>query len=382
MDCGIPFCHQGCPLGNLIPDWNDLVYRDRWQRGDRAAARDQQLPGVHRAAVPGAVRRLVRARHQRRPGHDQGDRGVDHRSRVRRGLGHGRSRRRRAPARRVAVVGSGPAGLAAAEQLNRAGHSVTVFERADRIGGLLRYGIPEFKMEKRILDRRLDADARAKASMFRTGVQRRRRRRRSTSCGATSTRSCWPAAPTAPRDLPVPGRELQGIHFAMDYLTLAEPPLRGRRRAATTTEFITREGQARHHHRRRRHRRRLPRHRAPPGRALASTSSSCCRGRPTRARRATRGRCGRTSSASRRRTRKAASALYSISTRALQRRRDGPRHDAARARRSRWSNGTAASTFEPVPGSEFELKADLVLLAMGFLGPERDGMLDAARRAS
>ena len=150
MDCGIPFCHQGCPLGNLIPDWNDLVYRDRWQRGDRAAARDQQLPGVHRPPLPGAVRGLVRARHQRRPGHDQAHRAGDRRARVRRGLDRAAAAGARGPASASRSSAPGPAGLAAAEQLNRAGHTVTVFERADRIGGLLRYGIPEFKMEKRL----------------------------------------------------------------------------------------------------------------------------------------------------------------------------------------------------------------------------------------
>ena len=154
MDCGIPFCHQGCPLGNLIPDWNDLVYRDRWRQAIDRLHATNNFPEFTGPAVPGAVRRLVRARHQRRPGHDQVDRGLDHRARVRRRLGD-RAAAGMRTGKRVAVVGSGPAGLAAADQLNRAGHWVTVFERADRIGGLLRYGIPEFKMEKRFLDRRL-----------------------------------------------------------------------------------------------------------------------------------------------------------------------------------------------------------------------------------
>ena len=144
-------------------------------RGDRAAAPDQQLPRVHRPAVPGAVRRVVRARHQQGPGHDQVDRAGDRRSRVRRGLDRAASRRRRAPGRRSRSIGSGPAGLAAAAQLNRAGHSVTVFEKSDRIGGLLRYGIPEFKLEKRVLDRRLDLLA-AEGVVFRARRPRRRRR--------------------------------------------------------------------------------------------------------------------------------------------------------------------------------------------------------------
>ena len=124
MDCGIPFCHTGCPLGNLIPEWNDLVYRDRLAGRERAAARDQQLPRVHRPALPGAVRGRVRARHQRAAGHDQADRGRDRRPRVGRGLGRAGGRRRCKTGKRVAVVGSGPAGLAAAQQLTRAGHDV------------------------------------------------------------------------------------------------------------------------------------------------------------------------------------------------------------------------------------------------------------------
>ena len=171
MDCGIPFCHHGCPLGNLIPEWNDLARRDDWQRRDRAAARDEQLPGVHREAVPRAVRGLLRAEPAAR-----------RRSRSSRSSGRSSTRpsdegwvaaaaaAASAPARRSPSSAPGPAGLAAAQQLTRAGHDVTVYERADRIGGLLRYGIPEFKMEKAVLDRRLD-QMRAEGTRFVTGVE-------------------------------------------------------------------------------------------------------------------------------------------------------------------------------------------------------------------
>ena len=165
--------------------------------------------------------------------------------------------------KKVAVIGSGPAGLAAAAQLNRAGHSVTVFEKSDRIGGLLRYGIPEFKLEKRVLDRRLDLLA-AEGVVFRAGVHV------GVDVPADDLRRDFDAVLLAggagqPRDLTVPGRELDGVHFAMDFLTAAEPPLCRRRRRRGGGDLGRR--QARGDHRRRRHRRRLPGHRASPGRA-------------------------------------------------------------------------------------------------------------------
>ncbi len=196
--------------------------------GDRPPARDQQLPGVHRPAVPGAVRGRLRARHQRRPGDDQVDRVGDHRSRFDEGWVTPPPPASRT-GKTVAVVGSGPAGLAAAEQLNRAGHTVTVFERADRIGGLLRYGIPEFKMEKRVLDRRLRL-MEAEGVVFQPGCDVGVVARRGDAEGVASTRSSSPAASPVGRDLPVPGRELDGIHFAMDYLTLQNRRCEGRRR--------------------------------------------------------------------------------------------------------------------------------------------------------
>ena len=169
MDCGIPFCNNGCPLGNLIPDWNDLVYRDHWREAIDRLHATNNFPEFTGRLCPAPVRGRLRARHQRRPGHHQAGRGRDHRPGLGRGLGHARSAPAGPPGKRVAVVGSGPAGLAAAQQLTRAGHEVVVFERADRIGGLLRYGIPEFKMEKRVLDRRL-AQMRAEGTEFRTNV--------------------------------------------------------------------------------------------------------------------------------------------------------------------------------------------------------------------
>ncbi|HRW39575.1 MAG TPA: glutamate synthase subunit beta [Aquihabitans sp.] len=218
MDCGIPFCNNGCPLGNLIPDWNDLVYRDRWQEAierlhatnnfpeftgrlcpapceaacvlginqDPVTIKQVEVSIIDRAWEEGWVQPVVPT--------------------VKTG-------------KKVAVVGSGPAGLAAAQQLTRAGHDVTVFERADRVGGLLRYGIPEFKMEKRHLDRRIEQMA-AEGTTFRTGVDV------GVDVTADDLRAEFDAVvlaggATAARDLPIPGRELAGIHQAMEYLPYA-----------------------------------------------------------------------------------------------------------------------------------------------------------------
>ena len=224
MDCGIPFCNNGCPLGNLIPDWNDLVYRDHWREAidrlhatnnfpeftgrlcpapceaacvlginaDPVTIKQVEVEIIDRAWSEGWVTPELPA--------------------VRTG-------------RRVAVVGSGPAGLAAAQQLTRAGHEVVVFERADRPGGLLRYGIPEFKMEKSHLDRRLD-QMRAEGTEFRCGVEI------GVDITAAELKAQFDAVvlaggATAARDLAIPGREFVGVHQAMEFLPLANRVVEG-----------------------------------------------------------------------------------------------------------------------------------------------------------
>ena len=216
MDCGIPFCHQGCPLGNQIPEWNDLVYRQRWQAAIERLHATNNFPDFTGRLCPAPCEGSCVL------GINDDPVTIKHieLSIVERAFEEGWIRATPPAARtgkRVAIVGSGPAGLAAADQLNRAGHLVTVFEKSDRIGGLLRYGIPEFKIEKRMVNRRL-ALLEAEGVVFRAGVNvgvdlpvanLRREFDAIVLCGGAG----------APRDLQVPGRDLSGIHFAVDFLT-------------------------------------------------------------------------------------------------------------------------------------------------------------------
>jgi len=215
MDCGVPFCHTGCPLNNVIPDWNDMVYREHWRDAIRALHATNNFPeftgrvcpapceaacvlGINEPPVTIKVIEKNIVEHAFREGWIRPEPPL-----VRTG-------------KRVAIIGSGPAGLAAAQQLNRAGHTVTVFEKADRIGGLLRYGIPEFKMEKWVLDRRLEQMG-AEGVEFQTNVHAGQ------TIAGEKLRKDYDAILLAggaeqPRDLTVPGRELKGIHYAMDFL--------------------------------------------------------------------------------------------------------------------------------------------------------------------
>ena len=213
MDCGVPFCHTGCPLNNIIPDWNDLVYRDRWRDAIRVLHSTNNFPEFTGRICPAPcesacvlgineppVTIKVIERHIIDHAWEQGWIQPEVPA-VRTG-------------KRVAVVGSGPAGMAAAQQLARAGHLVTLFEKADRIGGLLRYGIPDFKMEKHGIDRRM-AQMEAEGVEFRTN---------SNVDDLEALRKEYDAVvlamgAEAPRDIPIPGRELKGIHYAMDFLT-------------------------------------------------------------------------------------------------------------------------------------------------------------------
>jgi len=218
MDCGIPFCHQGCPLGNLIPEWNDLVWRDDWREAIERLHATNNFPEFTGRLCPAPCESAcVLGINQDPVTIKQVEVEI-----VDRAWDEGWITPQvpeRLSGKTIAVVGSGPAGLAAAQQLTRVGHTVVVFERADRIGGLLRYGIPEFKMEKRHLDLRLQ-QMREEGTRFRPGVDV------GTDITADQLRKRYDAVvlaggATASRDLPVPGRELSGVHFAMEFLPWA-----------------------------------------------------------------------------------------------------------------------------------------------------------------
>jgi glutamate synthase (NADPH/NADH) small chain len=368
MDCGIPFCHQGCPLGNIIPDWNDLVYRDKWGEAIERLHATNNFPEFTGRLCPAPCEGSCVLGINDDP---VTIKAVEV-SIIERAFDDGRV----APdtplvrtGKKVAVVGSGPAGLAAAEQLNRAGHWVTVLERADRIGGLLRYGIPEFKMEKRVLDRRL-------ALMEKSGVAFRTNAHVGVGVSVDELRREYDAlvlagGACAPRDLPVPGRELAGVHFAMEYLTLSNRRCEGDH--VPDAAFITardkrvviigggdtgadclgtvhRQGAASVHQFEL-----LPR---PPDTRAASNPWPEW---PNIFRVSTAHEEGgeRVYAVSTQRfTGDAAGRLTQLHGVKVDLVRDGARMD-----------------FKPVPGSEFTLDVDLVLLAMGFVGPERAGLL-------
>jgi glutamate synthase (NADPH/NADH) small chain len=369
MDCGIPFCHQGCPLGNLIPDWNDLVYRDRWKAAIERLHATNNFPEFTGRLCPAPCEgSCVLSINEEAVTIKAIEVSI-----IDRAFEEGWVRPNPPEVRtgkRVAVVGSGPAGLAAAAQLNIAGHWVTVFERADRIGGLLRYGIPAFKLEKRFLDRRLELLTQ-EGIVFKIGVnvgvdvpvQELQRDFDALVLAGGSTR---------PRDLPIPGRDLKGIHFAMDYLTLQNQRSEGddipesRLLSATGKHVIIigggdtgadclgtahRQGAESVHQLEL-----LPR---PPDKRAEQNPWPLW---PN---------VFRVSSAHE----EGGERLYSIMTQGFSGDADG-HVNTLHAVQVEALTRNGRLEFVPIPDSEFELKADLVLLAMGFLGPETSGMLE------
>ena len=226
MDCGVPFCHNGCPVNNLIPDFNDLVYRADWKRALESLLSTNNFPEFTGRICPAPCEAACTLNIS---GEAVGIKSIEHKI-IDKGWEEGWVRPQppaRLTGKRIAVVGSGPAGLACAQQLARAGHGVTVFEKNDRIGGLLRYGIPDFKLDKALIDRRI-VQMRAEGVAFRTGVYVGNA---TDACGIGQFTVMNPAqlhddfdaivvagGAETPRDLPVPGRELAGVHYAMDFL--------------------------------------------------------------------------------------------------------------------------------------------------------------------
>jgi glutamate synthase (NADPH) small chain len=374
MDCGVPFCHNGCPVNNLIPDWNDLVRRGKWREALETLHSTNNFPEFTGRICPAPCEASCTLNIDDNPVTIKSiecaivDRGWDEGWIVPQPAA-------RRTGKRVAVVGSGPAGLACAQQLARAGHAVTLFEKSDRVGGLLRYGIPDFKMEKHLIDRRI-RQMEAEGVEFRTGVE----------VGATiSVKSLLEGYDAVamtggaewPRDLQVPGREFDGIHYAMDFLTQQNKRVAGddesraaprgtlsakgkhvvvigggdtgsdcvgtsnRHGAASVTQLEV-----------------MPQPPEKEDKALTwpdwplkmRTSSSHEEG------------CERD---------------FAVMTkRAVG---EGGKLRALECVRVEWAKGDdGRMAMREVPGSAFELRADLVLLAMGFVGPRKPGMIEQA----
>ena len=367
MDCGIPFCHKGCPLGNIIPDWNDLVYRGRWKEAMDRLHSTNNFPEFTGRVCPAPCEESCVLSINQSPVTIKliEKQIVDH------AFAHGWVTPQ-APAQRtgkqVAVIGSGPAGLACAQQLARAGHRVTVFERDDRIGGLLRYGIPDFKMEKHLIDRRAE-------QMTAEGVTFRPSTNVGVDLPGEQLRRDFDAivlagGATAARDLQVPGRELKGVHLAMEFLpqqnkVVAGDEVNGQILATGKRVVIlgggdtgsdclgtsNRQGALSVHQFEL-----LPQ---PPESRTAEvapwpfwpmilrTSSSHEEG---------------------------VTRDWSILTKAFS------GDEAGNVRklhgvRLEWVRENGKTAMREIPGSEFTLDADLVLLALGFVGPEKGGLL-------
>jgi glutamate synthase (NADPH/NADH) small chain len=366
MDCGIPFCHTGCPLGNLIPEWNDLVYRDQWYQASERLHATNNFPEFTGRLCPAPCEAACVLGISEPPVTIKQieveiiDKAWDDGNVI-------PVLAERKTDKHVAVVGSGPAGLAAAQQLTRAGHAVTVYERADRLGGLLRYGIPEFKMEKRHLDRRVE-QMEAEGTTFRTSAnvgenvptdELRQYDAVVLAGGATA----W-------RDLPVPGRELNGIYQAMEYLPWAnkvqegditEPPIsaHGKRvviigggdTGADCLGTSIRQGAQSVHQFEI-----LPR---PPD---ERTDAMPWPTYPLIYRVASAHEEG-------------VERVYAVNTECFLGDDDGNLR-ALKAHEVEQVFVDGRMTFEKIEGSEFELPCELVLLAMGFVGPQRPGLLE------
>jgi glutamate synthase (NADPH/NADH) small chain len=367
MDCGIPFCQSGCPVHNIIPDWNDLVYQHQWKTALDVLHQTNNFPEFTGRVCPAPCEASCVLNINNDP---VGIKSIEHFI-IDKGWEEGwvvPLLPERKTGKRVAVVGSGPAGMACAQQLARAGHDVVLYEKADRIGGLLRYGIPDFKMEKHLIDRRM-------AQMAEEGVEFRPSSNVGVDIPAQQLLDEFDAivltgGAEAPRDLPVPGRELDGIHFAMDFLPQQNKVVAGdsvpqqikatdkrvviigggdtgsdcvgtsnRHGAASITQFEL-----------------LPQPPDEENKPLVWPNW------PIKLRTSTSHEEG-------------VSRDWSVTTKRFEG-RDGKVEKLIAARVEWHRDGNGPPKMVEIPGSEFEIPADLVLFAMGFVGPVQAGLLE------
>jgi glutamate synthase (NADPH/NADH) small chain len=362
MDCGIPFCHTGCPVTNIIPDWNDLVYRDHWKDAIRVLHSTNNFPEFTGRICPAPCEAACVLGISEPPVTIK----MIEKAIVERAWEEGWIQPEPPETRtgkRVAVVGSGPSGLAAAQQLNRAGHWVTLFEKADRIGGLMRYGIPDFKMEKHVLDRRLE-------QMTMEGVKFQTKAHIGHDLHAQDLRKEFDSillcgGAENPRDLNVPGRELKGIYFAMQFL-----PQQNKRNAGDT----------------------VPDQILATGKRViilgGGDTGADCLGTTHRQVPRSVHQFEIMPMPPEERSPSTPWPLWPLMLRSESSHEEGGIRD--------WAIATTKFTgdehgnvkqlhavrvgpppkFEPIPGTEFALDADLVLLALGFLGPVKQGMVE------